>query len=203
MNNLFENTTNTTLKIFLTIFHKTIFNKCIIVRNKVSSLVHNKSLKSNVDNVILNGKKINIINNISIDKKLEYFNYLNFGSINQQATLYGGKFYLLNTNIIRYDNVFNPSIIKYNNKLFMTFRVHTNLLSRKIYFCEVDNNLNILNVSDNIIDDIMNTYYEDARLFIYDNKLYINFIEYYFINFRVNFGKIVPKKKVKSILETK
>lgn len=158
---------------------------------------HNKYYTGN-DIISLKGKKININNNI-IDKNIKFFNFLNFGNINQQLELYGGKFYSLNITKLGFDKIFNPSIIQYNNKLFMTFRVDISILSRKTYFCEVDNNFNIISSYDIFNNDNNIKIYEDSRLFIYKNNLYINFIQYHSYNynfFRVNFANIFPGNKI-------
>jgi predicted GH43/DUF377 family glycosyl hydrolase len=173
----------------------------IIFRKLLLSLpIHNKfyNNKSNVI-ILLKGKKINLVNNI-IDKKIKYFNVLHFGSINQQLELYGGKYYSLNTTNFGFDKVFNPSIIEYNNKLFMTFRVDVTPLSRKTYMCEIDNNFNIISSYDIVHDDNIKIY-EDCRLFIYKNKLYVSFIHYHNYNhfFRVNIANIFPGNKIKNI----
>jgi len=101
-----------------------------VIRKLISSLPnHNKNYDTDAISISLKNKKINIFNGM-VDKKLEYFNVLHFGSINQQLKLYGGVYYSLNTSKLGFDKVFNPSIIQYNNKLFMTFRVENNMLSR-------------------------------------------------------------------------
>ena len=175
-----------------------------VIRKLILSLPnHNKNYDTDAISISLKNKKINIFNGM-VDKKLEYFNVLHFGSINQQLKLYGGVYYSLNTSKLGFDKVFNPSIIQYNNKLFRTFRVDNNMLSRITYLCEIDNNFNIIS-SYNIIDNNDNVVdvYEDSRLFIYNDKLYVNFIRYYhnynsFRNsFRVDFANIFPGNKIK------
>jgi predicted GH43/DUF377 family glycosyl hydrolase len=172
-----------------------------IFRKLLQSLpIHNKCYNNASNIILLKGKKIKLVNNI-IDKKIKYFNVLHFGSINQQLELYGGKYYSLNTTKLGFDKIFNPSIIEYNNKLFMTFRVDVTPLSRKTYLCEIDNNFNIINSYDILHDDNNIKIYEDSRLFIYKNKLYLNFIQYHSYHnfFRVNILNIFPGNKIKNI----
>ena len=167
-----------------------------IFRKLLTSLSNHNKQKIGDITTSLKGKKIKISNNI-VDKDINFFNCLNFGSINQQLELYGGKFYSLNTGS---DKIFNPSIIQYNNKLFMTFRVDISIISRKTYFCEIDSNFNIISSYDILDNDNKIKIYEDSRLFIYKNNLYVNFIQYhnYHNNFRVNFANIIPGSKIKN-----
>jgi len=170
-----------------------------ILRELLLSLPNHNKHKIGDITTSLKGKKIKISNNI-VDKDINFFNCLNFGSINQQLELYGGKFYSLNTVNLGFDKIFNPSIIQYNNKLFMTFRVDISILSRKTYFCEIDSNFNIISIYDILDNDNKIKIYEDSRLFIYKNNLYVNFIQYhnYYNNFRVNFANIIPGSKIKN-----
>lgn len=169
-------------------------------RRKLMSLpIRNKQYDKGDITTSLKGKKIKISNNI-VDKDINFFNCLNFGSTNQQLELYGGKFYSLNTGKLGFDNIFNPSIIQYNNKLFMTFRVDISAISKKTYFCEIDNNFNIISSYDILHNDNKIKNYEDSRLFIYKNNLYVSFIQYHTFHlfFRVNFANIIPGSKIKN-----
>ena len=80
----------------------------------------------------------------------------------------------------------------------MTFRVDISILSRKTYFCEIDSNFNIISIYDILDNDNKIKIYEDSRLFIYKNNLYVNFIQYhnYYNNFRVNFANIIPATSI-------
>jgi predicted GH43/DUF377 family glycosyl hydrolase len=178
------------IKTYDFMFNKSIFRKIALAcSNNNKRYISTSSLK---------GKKINISNNM-VDKDINFFNCLNFGSTNQQLELYGGKFYSLNTGKLGFDNIFNPSIIQYNNKLFMTFRVDITKFSRKTYFCEIDNNFNIISSYDILNNDNKMKAYEDSRLFIYKNNLYVSFIQYtYNFLFRVNFANIIPGSKIKN-----
>jgi len=74
---------------------------------------------------------------------------------------------------------YNPSLIRWRNRLLMCFRFHaTGNLSTRLGIAELDDKLSVKKWSQLKINDEQSSHsYEDARLFLFQDNLWISYVE--------------------------
>lgn len=101
-----------------------------------------------------------------------------FADVQEQFRLLGGSFKYLDTSRLPATYVHNPSLISFQNKLFMTLRCQGHKGVSKWYaetfFAEIDESFNITSSYPLIADDSKT--HEDARLSVRKDSLFISYV---------------------------
>ena len=118
------------------------------------------------------------INNINGQLNFPESFTITFADVQEQFRLLGGSFKYLDTSPLAATYIHNPSIISFQNKLFMTFRCQGHKGVSKWYaetfFAEVDESFNITSSYPLIADDSKT--HEDARLSVISNSLFVSYV---------------------------
>lgn len=102
-------------------------------------------------------------------------------SVVTQIQTLGGKVIKIDTRVFHHATaVHNPSLLYYQGKKYMTFRVQGHVPNirkdyAETYLAEVDKNYKII-WAQPLLKRLNYTTYEDARLFVYENELYSSFV---------------------------
>lgn len=101
-----------------------------------------------------------------------------FPNVQEQFRLLGGSFRYMDTSALPGNCVHNPSLISFNEKLFMTLRVQghkgNSAWYAETFFAEVDENFTISRFSPLIADSSKT--HEDARLIIKGDSLFVSYV---------------------------
>lgn len=91
------------------------------------------------------------------------------------------------------DSAYNPSIIRFNGKLLLSYRFHETTLKTKLGIAELDEKFTVL--STQVLDMDEDASAEDGRLFQYGDGLYMMFTVSHFPSFPASQMKIAKLSK--------